>query len=59
MNDCLKKGGLNVGQARKMVCGKDEWWDCLGHWSGDEPLNLTRCNGCRLLLEFEILRGGS
>ena len=25
MNDCLKKRGLNVGQARRMVFNRNEW----------------------------------
>ena len=25
MNDCLAKRGLNVGQAKLMVCGRNEW----------------------------------
>ena len=26
VNNCLKKRGLNVGQARRMVYDKNEWW---------------------------------
>ena len=27
LNDCLKKRGLNVGQARRMVYDRNEWWE--------------------------------
>ena len=26
VNDCLKKRGLNDGQARKMVYDRNKWW---------------------------------
>ena len=27
VNDCLKKGGLNVLQPRGMIYDRNEWWD--------------------------------
>ena len=27
MNNCLKKRWLNVGQARRMVYDRNEWWE--------------------------------
>ena len=63
VNDCLKKRGLNVGQARRMVYDMNEWrevvrGDTWGYSLGDEPLALKRCYSCGLSLLYEILRGG-
>ena len=29
VNDCLKKIGLNLGQARRMVYDRNVWWEFL------------------------------
>ena len=47
MKECLKKRGLDVRQARRMVQDRSEWLEfvrveCMGHSPGDEPLTLTR-----------------
>ena len=51
-NDCFKKGGLDVGQARRMVHGRNEWrglWGGgLGHSPTDGHLTLKRCRSCWL-----------
>ena len=45
VKDRLKKRGLAVRQARRMVQDMSEWrgfeGECMGHSLGDEP--LTRC----------------
>ena len=42
MKDCLRKRGLDIRQARRMV-GVCEW-ECMGYSQGDEPHTLTRCH---------------
>ena len=39
---CLKKRGLDVRQARRMVRVCEG--ECMGHSPGDEPQTLTRCH---------------
>ena len=51
VNECLKKRGLDVRQARRMVrvCeGK-----CMGRSPKDEPLTFTRCHSCGLQQLYE------
>ena len=46
MKECLRKRGLDVRQARRMVQDRREWrgfeGKCMGRSPGDEPLILTR-----------------
>ena len=63
VNDCLKKRGLNVGQARRVVYERNEWrefvkGECLGCSLGNEPLTLTRWYSCGLPQLYETLWGG-
>ena len=51
VKDCLRKRGLDVRKARRMVHDRSDWrgvceGECVG-WCrpGDEPLILTRCHG--------------
>ena len=48
MKECLRRRGLDVRQARRMVQDRSEWQgfvrECTGHGPGDEPLTLTRSN---------------
>ena len=49
VNDCLRKRGLDVRQARRMVQDRSEWWGFIrekwmGRSTGDEPLSLARCH---------------
>ena len=46
VKECLKKRGLDVRQARRMlgVCEGE----CIGHSPGDEPMTLSRCYSCGL-----------
>ena len=42
IKDCLRKRGLYVRQARRMVQDRSEWWgfgrgECLGHILGMNP----------------------
>ena len=38
-NNCLRKSGLNVGQARRMVYDRNEWWESVkGNAWGMKPL---------------------
>ena len=48
VKDCLRKRGLDVRQARRMVHDSIVWWgfvrgECMGCCPGDEPLALSRC----------------
>ena len=43
VNDCLIKNVLNVGQSRRIVYDRNEWWGLV---SWNEPLTLTRCYSC-------------
>ena len=45
VKDCLKKRGLEVRQARRMVHDIIAWWKFV-RWN--EPLNLTGCYSCEL-----------
>ena len=56
VNYCLKKRGLNVGQARRMV--RVCTWKCLRHSRGYELLTSTRCYSCGLSQIYETLRDG-
>ena len=49
--ECLKKRGLDIRQARRMVQDRRE---CMGHSPGDEPLTLMRCHSY-----MKPLKGGS
>ena len=49
MKECLKKIGLDVRQARRMLQDRSEFrgfvrGECKGRSPGDEPLTLTRCH---------------
>ena len=45
MKECLRKRGLDVRDARRMVQDKCEWWGFVrGNAWGDGPLTLTRCH---------------
>ena len=49
IKDCLRKRGLHVRLARKMVDDRREWRgyvreNAWGIARGDEPLTLTRCH---------------
>ena len=50
VKDCLRKRGLGVRQARRMVQDRRE---CKGRSPGDEPLNLTRYHSCGLSQLYE------
>ena len=60
MKDCLKKRGLDVRQARRMVQGKiglnggGLGGECMGRRSGDEPFTLMRLHSY-----IKPLKGGS
>ena len=54
MKESLKKRGLHVRQARKMVQDKSEW---QGFVKGDESLTLMRCHSCGSLQLYEALEG--
>ena len=62
VKECLKKRGLYVGQARRIVQDRSEWrgfvrGECMGHSLGDEPLTLTRCHSCGLPQLHEACEG--
>ena len=47
VKDCLRKRGLNVRQARRIMHDRSEWWrfvrgEYMVHSRVDEPLTLTR-----------------
>ena len=48
MKECLRKRGLDVRKARRMVQNRSERrafeGECMGSSPGDEPLTLTRCH---------------
>ena len=53
VKECLRKRGLNVGEARRMVQDRSEWWgfvrgECMRRSLAEEPLTLTRCHSCGL-----------
>ena len=58
--DCLKKDGLDVRQARRMVHDRSEY---EGEWVGrsprNEPLTLTRCQSCGFDSYMKPLKDGS
>ena len=59
VKDCLRKMGLDVRQARRMVKDRSEWWEfvrgeCMGRSSEDKPLTLTRCHSCGLPQLYEF-----
>ena len=59
---CLKKRGLDVRQARRMVHDRSVWWgfvrgECMGHCLRDEPLTLMRCHSCEIPQPYEVLEG--
>ena len=41
MKDCLRKRGLDISQARRIVQDRSE---CMGRSPGYEPLTLMRCH---------------
>ena len=53
MKECLRKRGLDVRQARRMVgvCERE----CMGCSLEDEPLTLMRCHSCGLPQLYEAL----
>ena len=59
VKEFLRKRGLDVRQARRMVQDRCEWWgfegECMGHSRDDEPLILTRCHSCGLSQLYEAL----
>ena len=55
VKDCLRKRGVDVSQARRMV-GVCEG-QCLGHSLIDEPQTLMRCPSCGLPQLYEALEG--
>ena len=61
MKDCLRKRGLDVKKARRMVQGSSEWCgvcegECIGCNQGDEPLPLMRWNSCGLSQLYKDLQ---
>ena len=52
MDYCMEKKGLSVRQARRMVYGRNEWWEFVrgNAWdiAQDEPLTVTRYYSCGL-----------
>ena len=53
VKDRLRKRGLDIRQARKMVEDRSEWWgfmrgECMWCSPRDEPLTLMRCHSCVL-----------
>ena len=54
MKKCLRKRGLDVRKARRMVQDRSE---CMGHNPGDEPPTLTRCHSCGLTQLYEAFVG--
>ena len=64
VNECLKKRGLDIRQARRMVQDRSEWrgfvrGECMGRSPEDKPLTLTRCHSCGLPQLYEAPEGGS
>ena len=54
----LKKRGLDIRQARRMVQDRSEWWGkCMGRSPWDEPLTLTRCHSCGFPQLYEVFEG--
>ena len=54
VKDYLRKRGLGIRQARRMVQDRSEWGgvcegECMGHSPGIEPQTLMRCHGYGLL----------
>ena len=59
VKECLRKRGLGVRQARRMLQDRSGWRGFVrgiawGHSPGDEPLTLTRCQSY-----MKLLKGGS
>ena len=54
VKDCLKKRGLDVREARRMVHDRSVW---RGFVRGNEPFTLTRCHSCELPQLYEGLEG--
>ena len=51
MKEYLRKKGLDVRQAGRMVQDRSEWRggceeECMGVAQGEEPLTLARCHSC-------------
>ena len=62
MKECLKKTGLDVRQAKRMVQYRSEWrrfvrGNYIGHSPWDESLTLTRYHSCGLPQPYETLEG--
>ena len=61
MKDCLKKRGLNVKRAMRMVYDRSEGGrvegEYVGRRPGDKPLTLTGWHNCELPCLFEGLEG--
>ena len=61
VKECLKKRGLYVRQAMRMVQDRSEWWGFVRRdaWfsPGDEPLTLTRCHSYGLSELYEAFEG--
>ena len=62
VKDCLRKRGLDVREARRMVHNRSVWrgfvrGECMRRCPGNEPLTLTRCRSCELLQLYEALEG--
>ena len=61
VKDCLKKRGLDVRQARRMLHDRSVWrgfveGEYMRRSPGDEPLTLTRCYSCKM---SQPLKGGN
>ena len=58
VKDCLRKTGLDVTQAKRMVQDRSERrgfvrGECMGHSPGDELQTLARCHSCELPQLYE------
>ena len=54
VKECLRKRGMDVRQARRMV----GVWDgeCIGYRKGNEPLILMKCHRCGLSQLYEAFK---
>ena len=52
VRNCLRKRGLDVGQARRVCEG-----ECVGRGPGDEPQILARCLSCGLCRHVKPVGG--
>ena len=62
VKDSLKKRGLDVRQARRMVHHRSVWLgfvkgECMWQSPRDEPSTLMRCHSCELPQLYEALEG--